>query len=74
MPRTRSQAWSELKIGVISIAAIAIAVVTVFLLTGGSGFFWQRYSLKSRFTNVAGLTRPSNRLDRNRSVAAQAPV
>jgi phospholipid/cholesterol/gamma-HCH transport system substrate-binding protein len=24
-------------------------------LTGGSGFFWQRYSLKSRFSNVAGL-------------------
>jgi phospholipid/cholesterol/gamma-HCH transport system substrate-binding protein len=55
MPRTRSQAWSELKIGIISITAIAIAVVTIFLLTGGSGFFWQRYSLKSRFTNVAGL-------------------
>lgn len=55
MPRTRSQAWSELKIGVISVTAIIIAVVTIFLLTGGSGFFWQRYSLKSRFTNVAGL-------------------
>ncbi len=55
MPRTRSLAWSELKIGVISIVAIVIAVVTIFLLTGGSGFWWQRYSLKSRFTNVAGL-------------------
>lgn len=55
MPRTRSQAWSELKIGVISIAAIVITIVTVFLLTGGSGFWWQRYSLKSRFVNVAGL-------------------
>ena len=29
--------------------------VTIFLLTGGSGFFWQRYSLKTRFSNVAGL-------------------
>ncbi|MEQ1870111.1 MAG: MlaD family protein [Vicinamibacterales bacterium] len=55
MPRTRSQAWSELKIGVISIVAITIAIFTVFMLTGGSGFFWQRYSLKTRFTNVAGL-------------------
>ena len=25
------------------------------MLTGGKGFFWQRYSLKTRFTNVAGL-------------------
>jgi phospholipid/cholesterol/gamma-HCH transport system substrate-binding protein len=55
MPRTRSHTWSELKIGVLAVAAVAIAVVTVFLLTGGKGFFWQRYHLKTRFANVAGL-------------------
>ena len=25
------------------------------MLTGGQGFFWQRYTLKTRFANVAGL-------------------
>jgi phospholipid/cholesterol/gamma-HCH transport system substrate-binding protein len=55
MPRTRSLAWSELKIGVLTIVAIAIATVTIFMLTGQRGFFWQRYSLKARFDNVAGL-------------------
>ena len=55
MPRTRSHAWSELKIGLLTITALVIAVVTIFLLTGGRGFFWQRYSLKTRFDNVAGL-------------------
>ena len=55
MPRTRSLAWSELKIGVLTIIAIVIAVATIFLLTGGRGFFWQRYNLKTRFANVAGL-------------------
>jgi phospholipid/cholesterol/gamma-HCH transport system substrate-binding protein len=55
MPRTRSHTWAELKIGVLMIAAVGIAALTVFLLTGGKGFFWQRYHLKSRFTNVAGL-------------------
>ena len=55
MPRTRSLAWSELKIGVLTITAIVIAVATIFLLTGGRGFFWQRYNLKTRFANVAGL-------------------
>src|SRR5712691_5046146 len=55
MPRTRSLAWSELKIGVLTILAITIAAVTVFMLTGGRGFFWQRYKLKARFDNVAGL-------------------
>lgn len=55
MPRTRSLAWSELKIGVLTIAAIVIAAVLIFSLTSSRGFFWQRYSLKSRFGNVAGL-------------------
>jgi phospholipid/cholesterol/gamma-HCH transport system substrate-binding protein len=55
MPRTRSLAWSELKIGVLTIMAIAIAAALIFTLTGSRGFFWQRYALKTRFPNVAGL-------------------
>ena len=55
MPRTRSLAWSELKIGVLTIIAVAIAVLTIFLLTGSRGFFWQRYALKTQFGSVAGL-------------------
>jgi phospholipid/cholesterol/gamma-HCH transport system substrate-binding protein len=55
MPRTRSLAWSELKIGVITIVALIIGAVLVFSLTGTSGFFWERYNLKTRLANVAGL-------------------
>jgi phospholipid/cholesterol/gamma-HCH transport system substrate-binding protein len=55
MPRTRSLAWSELKIGLLTIAAVAVFLVLVFSLTGGKGWFWQRYRLKTRFPNVAGL-------------------
>jgi phospholipid/cholesterol/gamma-HCH transport system substrate-binding protein len=44
-----------LRIGVLTIVAITIAAVLVFSLTGTKGFFWQRYSLKTRFPNVAGL-------------------
>jgi phospholipid/cholesterol/gamma-HCH transport system substrate-binding protein len=55
MPRTRSLGWSELRIGVVTIIAIGITVVTLVVLTGARGFFWQRYHLKARFTNVAGL-------------------
>jgi phospholipid/cholesterol/gamma-HCH transport system substrate-binding protein len=55
MPRTRSLAWSELKIGALTIIAIVIGVVTVFMLTGDQGFSWQRYSLKARFGSVPGL-------------------
>ena len=59
MPRTRSLAWSELKIGVLTIIAVIIAAVLIFALTGTKGFAWQRYSLKTRFANVAGLAKGS---------------
>jgi phospholipid/cholesterol/gamma-HCH transport system substrate-binding protein len=55
MPRTRSLAWSELKVGILTIAAIVITAVTIILLTGGHGFPWQRYSLKVRFPSAPGL-------------------
>ena len=55
MPRTRSLAWSELKIGILTIVAIIIAASTIFLLTGSKGFAWQRYTLKTQFPSAAGL-------------------
>ena len=55
MPRTRSLAWSELKIGVLAIAALIIAGALIFALGGQGGFFWQRYTLKVRLPNAAGV-------------------
>ena len=55
MPRTRSLAWAELKIGLLTAFAIVMAMVLIFLLSGEGGFFWQRYSLKTIFPNAAGL-------------------
>jgi phospholipid/cholesterol/gamma-HCH transport system substrate-binding protein len=55
MPRTRSLAWTELKTGLLSLAALVVAAVVIFLVSGAGGFFWQQYALKARFDNVAGL-------------------
>src|SRR6186713_37336 len=55
MPRTRSLAWSELKIGLLTIVALFLAGAMVFALSGAGGFSWQRYKLKTVFTNIAGL-------------------
>jgi len=55
MPRTRSLAWSELKVGILTVVALVIGAFAIFTLAGGRGFFWQRYSLKARFDNIAGL-------------------
>jgi phospholipid/cholesterol/gamma-HCH transport system substrate-binding protein len=55
MPRTRSLAWSELKIGIVSLFALAIAAVLIFMVSGEGGFFWQRYGLKTVFSDIEGL-------------------
>src|SRR5512138_915393 len=55
MPRTRSLAWSELKIGILGVIAITLATVIILAVGGQGGFFWQRYELKTKFDNVQGL-------------------
>ena len=37
MPRTRSLAWAELKIGLVSIFSIVMATILIFLLSGEGG-------------------------------------
>ncbi len=59
MPRTRSLKWSELKIGVMAVVALLIAAALILALGGEGGFFWQRYSLKVKFPNAAGVQRGS---------------
>ena len=55
MPRTRSLAWSELKIGILAVSALALAALIIIAVGGQSGFFWDRYHLKTKFDNVQGL-------------------
>jgi phospholipid/cholesterol/gamma-HCH transport system substrate-binding protein len=55
MPRTRSLAWSELKIGLLAVVALFLAATLIIAVGGQSGFAWQRYELKTRFDNVQGL-------------------
>jgi phospholipid/cholesterol/gamma-HCH transport system substrate-binding protein len=55
MPRTRSLAWSELKVGVMAVAALALTAILIVAVGGASGFAWERYDLKTSFENVQGL-------------------
>jgi phospholipid/cholesterol/gamma-HCH transport system substrate-binding protein len=55
MPRTRSLAWSELKIGIVAVVAIAMAVMFVIAVGGQGGFSWQQYELITKFPDVKGL-------------------
>ena len=55
MPRTRSLAWSELKIGIITVAALGLAILLITAVGGQGGFSWQQYELRTRFPDVKGL-------------------
>lgn len=55
MPRTRSLAWAELKIGILAVVALFLAALIIIAVGGQSGFSWQRYELKTKFDNVQGL-------------------
>ena len=55
MPRTRSLAWSELKIGIVAMVAMGLAVMLIIAVGGAGGFSWQRYELKTKFPDVKGL-------------------
>ena len=55
MPRTRSLAWSELKIGIVAVVALTLAIMLIVAVGGQAGFSWQRYTLKTRFANVQGV-------------------
>ncbi len=55
MPRTRSVAWSELKLGIVGVVALLLASMMIIAVGGEGGFFWQRYPLKTVFNDVNGL-------------------
>jgi phospholipid/cholesterol/gamma-HCH transport system substrate-binding protein len=55
MARTRSLAWAQLKIGILAAGALALATMLILAVGGQGGFAWQRYALKTTFTNVQGL-------------------
>ena len=56
MPRTRSIAWSELKLGIVGIVALVLAAMMIVAVGGEGGFFPERYPLKARFADAQGLT------------------
>ena len=55
MPRTHSLAWSQLKIGLVGLAALFLAAMLILAVGGQGGFPWNRYALKTQFPDVKGL-------------------
>ncbi len=56
MPSQQEVRWSQLKVGVLVIAALVALTALIFLMTGSSGgFFTKRLIVRSYFENAAGV-------------------
>jgi phospholipid/cholesterol/gamma-HCH transport system substrate-binding protein len=55
MKASRNLSWSELKVGVIIIAALVLLAVGILKVGGNSGFFTKYYTLYMRLENTFGL-------------------
>jgi phospholipid/cholesterol/gamma-HCH transport system substrate-binding protein len=55
MPRTRSLAWSQLKIGILAVVSVILVTILILALGGQGGFSWEQYTLKTKFGDVRGL-------------------
>ncbi len=56
MPSRKEIQWSQLRVGVLVLAAMAVLIGLIFLMSGTSGgLFAQKLVLRSYFANAAGL-------------------
>lgn len=55
MPRTRSLAFSELKLGIIGVGSIILATVLIIAVGGQAGCFWQQFRVRTKFVNAQGM-------------------
>jgi len=55
MPQTSKLAWAKLRVGVMTVVAIAITVVVIFLLTGQGGLFRRMARLRTYVDDSASL-------------------
>ncbi|MBI4875628.1 MAG: MCE family protein [Acidobacteria bacterium] len=59
MPSPKKVAWSQLRVGVMAIIAMAVLVVMIFLLTGSKGLFAPKVVLYTYLDDSAALTEGS---------------
>ena len=55
MPSRKEIQWSQLKVGLLVLAAMAVLIGLIFLMSGTGGLFGRKVVLRSYFANAAGL-------------------
>jgi phospholipid/cholesterol/gamma-HCH transport system substrate-binding protein len=55
MAQRRSLTWTELRVGILVITSFALLALAIFYVSGQSGFFVKKYTLKAYFQNANNL-------------------
>jgi phospholipid/cholesterol/gamma-HCH transport system substrate-binding protein len=55
VPSRKEIQWSQLKVGLLVLAAMAVLIGLIFLMSGTGGLFGRKLVLRSYFANAAGL-------------------
>jgi len=55
MPQRREIHWSQLKVGIVALASIILLAITIFLITGQTGFFAETIILNTYTPDAGGL-------------------
>ena len=57
MPERKQITWAKLRVGVLVLASLVVFGVGVFFISGQTGFFTRKYTLKTYFSGASGLLR-----------------
>ena len=55
MPQRKQIAWAQLRVGALLIVSLVIFGVGIFFISGETGLFTKKYTLKTYFSGAAGL-------------------
>lgn len=55
MPQRKEVRWSQLKVGLVSLASLTLLAITIFLVTGQTGFFAETIALRTYSPDAGGL-------------------
>ena len=55
----RKMAWKELRVGILAILGLVILAGVLVLISGGKGFFTEKYTLKTYLQSASGLRKGS---------------
>lgn len=55
MPERKQIKWAQLRVGILVLVSLIVFAVAIFFISGQTGFFTRRYTLKAYFSDAGGV-------------------